>query len=114
MRPRAAFSLVELVVALTIFSIGVLGLVGAATVAHGSFGSAEAVERGGRAASLVLDSLFAVPAPESGSAVVAGTPLRWQVRDDSAAVHVELQLDVQWKGRTRTVALSAARLSRRP
>ncbi|HEX6135802.1 MAG TPA: prepilin-type N-terminal cleavage/methylation domain-containing protein [Longimicrobiales bacterium] len=104
---RAGFSLVELIVALTILAVTLLGLAGAAAVAHRSFLAAAAVERGTDAAALVLDSLLREPAPVSGTRSDPRAVLRWTIRDDSVGTHIDLLLDVPDGPRTRTLAFSA-------
>ena len=96
MRTRAGMSLVELVVALTVLAIGVLGLVGAAAVAHRAFTSADGLERATRAASVVIDSLMREPEPSAGERIVDGLTVAWAAHpmDPSRPALVRIDVDV--------------------
>jgi prepilin-type N-terminal cleavage/methylation domain-containing protein len=93
-RVRGGFGLVELIVALTIISIALVGLAGAAAVAHRSFMSAEAIERGAEAAAFALDSLMRVETPVAGERRDSVAHVRWTIIEDSAAVMIALTVDV--------------------
>ncbi|HEX6308347.1 MAG TPA: prepilin-type N-terminal cleavage/methylation domain-containing protein [Longimicrobiales bacterium] len=103
---RAGFTLVELIVGLTILSITLLGLAGAAAVAHRSFRGAAAVGRGTDAAALVLDSLLREANPMDGQRQEARATLRWTVRGDSTGTHIDLVVDVPDGARVRTLAFA--------
>jgi prepilin-type N-terminal cleavage/methylation domain-containing protein len=89
---RPGFSLVELIVALTILAVGLLALAGTAVVAQRTLASADATERAARAAALVIDSLFVHDAPTSGRRAVYGTDVRWAV--SSSGQQLEITTDI--------------------
>ena len=74
--------LIELIVAMTILSVGVLGLAGAATFAQRSFASAEAIELGAEAAAEVIDSLLREPRPVTGARQIGIAHVSWTVRSE--------------------------------
>jgi prepilin-type N-terminal cleavage/methylation domain-containing protein len=85
-RPGAAargMSLVELVVALTIIAVGVLGLAAATLFAQRAFTGAAAIEQSAAAAAAVLDSLMHEPAPVAGERGHNRAIVRWTVTPDS-------------------------------
>lgn len=106
-RPRG-FSLVELVVALTVFAVGVLGLAGAAAFAQRSFTAADAVERATRAAATVLDSLLREPRIEDGERAASGTVTRWTVTADSVTRVITAEVEVPHGDRTLSLEFRAA------
>jgi prepilin-type N-terminal cleavage/methylation domain-containing protein len=75
---RYGFSLVELIVALTVLSVAVLGLAAAGTTAQRAFSAADAEDRAVRAAAAVLDSLGREAAPAAGSRELFGTVVSWE------------------------------------
>lgn len=77
MRTRAGFGLVELIVALTILAVGVLGLAAAAVAAHRAFMTADALERAAGAAAVVLDSLLQQRAIGAGERTLHDATVRW-------------------------------------
>lgn len=90
---RAGFTLVEVVVAVVVLSIGVLG-----TVAVGQLGSrlvreAHAAERAIAGAALVLDSLTQRGAPAAGERTLHGQHLRWTTRPEGGTVVIELVVE---------------------
>jgi prepilin-type N-terminal cleavage/methylation domain-containing protein len=95
------FGLVELIVALTVFSVGVLALAGAAAMAQRAFASAEAIERAAHVAAAVIDSLLRQPSPAAGQRIQPGASARWTIVSDSVAHRVELDVEVSDGGRTR-------------
>src|SRR5690606_7292961 len=86
--------LIELIVALTILSVGLLGLTGVAAVAHRSFISATALEQGADAAALVIDSLMNVPGPVAGERRIGRAVARWTVSVDSTIVRLDVAITV--------------------
>jgi prepilin-type N-terminal cleavage/methylation domain-containing protein len=93
-RSRAGFSVVELVVALTVLSVGLLALAGTAVVAQRSFATADATERAARAAAAVIDSLLRVREPVGGSRDVYGTAVTWSVAGDSERLRLFTEVRV--------------------
>lgn len=75
---RAGFTLVEVIVSLVLFSVGLLGLAGVAALAAGSMGRAFAEETAARHASALLDSLAFATGGGSGTAVQGGVTYEWR------------------------------------
>lgn len=109
MSARQGFSLIELIVALTVFAVGILGLAGAAAFAQRSFAAADAVERSTRVAAAVIDSLLREPDIEDGERATSGTILRWTVATDSATVVIIAKAEVAHGGGTHRLEFRAAR-----
>ncbi|MGH7447433.1 MAG: prepilin-type N-terminal cleavage/methylation domain-containing protein [Longimicrobiales bacterium] len=112
MMPRDGFGLVELIVALTILSIGLLGLAGAAAVAQRSFSGAQAVEEGVDAAALVLDSLMRETVPAAGGRSVGRASVTWSVVNDSAAALIMLTVTVPDGAREQQLTFRAVHAAR--
>lgn len=108
-RGTDGFSLIELIVALTVFAVGILGLAGAATLAQRSFASADAVERASRTAAAVLDSLVREPDVSAGERAVPGSVTRWTVADDSTTRVITAEVEVFDGYRTQRFEFRAAR-----
>lgn len=101
------FGLVELIVALTILSVALLGLAGAAAVAQRSFMSTEALEQATDAAAMVLDSLIREEAPVTGERRHHRALLRWTVLTDSMATRIALTVEVPDGPRIRRLTFNA-------
>lgn len=71
------FTLVEVIMALVVLQVAVLGVLGTTLVATGSVRLAEARMDRARAAASVLDSLRADPRPGSGRSVVGVADVSW-------------------------------------
>jgi prepilin-type N-terminal cleavage/methylation domain-containing protein len=84
----AGFSLVELVVALTLLSVGLIALAGSAAVAQRAFADAAATERSVRAAAEIIDSLAHVRAPQSGSRIIDQVEIAWAVSSLDGMHHI--------------------------
>jgi prepilin-type N-terminal cleavage/methylation domain-containing protein len=98
--PRhAGFSLVELIVAMTLVAFGLVAVAGAALLAERTMAEAEVIERITREAATVLDSLAAHPNPASGVRDARGLLLRWVVEPDSFGTRLRLQAALQRGGR---------------
>jgi prepilin-type N-terminal cleavage/methylation domain-containing protein len=106
---RRGFSLVELVVALTILSLGILVLATAAAFAQRSFAGAEAIDRAARAAALVLDSLTREPAPADGVRHVDGMLVRWSATPDAGLTIIRADVEVSGGGRSHRIVFHASR-----
>jgi Tfp pilus assembly protein PilV len=76
------YTLLEVVVALLLLEVAVLGAAGTLQVAAHALGEAEHMERAVLAAEGVLDSLAGVASPTAGSRSFVGGDLSWTV--DSA------------------------------
>ena len=79
---RRGFTLVEVIVSLTLLATALLGLAAAASIAHHALRSAEREERTVRHAAALLDSLTfsgAADAAAAGVRVRDGVVLRWEI-----------------------------------
>lgn len=74
---RRGFTLVEILVALVVVEVGVLGVVGTLLLAARTLGRAEALEHGVTALEAAYDSLRTVPRPSDGRALVPPGEVRW-------------------------------------
>jgi prepilin-type N-terminal cleavage/methylation domain-containing protein len=110
LRHRRGFGLVELIVALTVFAIGILGLAGAAVLAHRSFNEADGIERATRLAEILLDSLVRADAAADGEVREPGVAARWTVAEDSAIAVITLRVELSGGAGTRELEFSAARV----
>lgn len=71
------FTLVEVVVAIVIFEIGVFGVLGTLVIASRTMARAEALERAVVTVERVADSLSVHGAGESGAVEFAGGQVQW-------------------------------------
>lgn len=76
------FTLVEVVVALLLLEIGVLGALGLLVIAQRSLTDAERLERGVAAAEGLLDSLALGAAPGGGTRMLGHDTLTWSIDGD--------------------------------
>jgi len=76
---RRGFTLLEVVIALLVMELAVLGAVGVLTLASRTLARAEHLERAAAAVEGVMDSLTAEPEPTDGGLVVAGATISWAV-----------------------------------
>jgi Tfp pilus assembly protein PilV len=107
----AGFGMVELVVAMTLLAVGVLGLVAAATVAARAIHGADERERAARAVATLADSLLAAAAPAAGERLHQDVPVRWSVGGDSALLVIDIEVELDRPGvASRRVRYRAARL----
>ena len=91
-RMRTGFSLVELLVAIVVLTIGVLGLAATAGLVAAHVGDGAQLTGGAHAARSVLDSLGTVPCARlsSGTTRRSGVAVQWSVAQDSVAASVEV------------------------
>ena len=108
MKPaRAAFTLPEVLLAVLLFSVGVLGLASTATFIAEQIGDARQLVAAAHFARSELDSLRAVPCASvvAGSAARRGASMTWSVSVSprTRTLRAVLALAV-WRGtRTRTI-----------
>ncbi|MGH7468701.1 MAG: type IV pilus modification PilV family protein [Longimicrobiales bacterium] len=88
---RRGFGLVEVVVALTLVGVALLGVAGSALLAGTLLRQAEASERGAMEALQVIDSLAQTSTPSSGERSTDRFHISWRVSPDSSGLQ---QLDV--------------------
>ena len=89
---RAAFTIVELLVAIVVLSIGILALAGTAGLVAGHVDDGGRLSAAAHAARSVLDSLATRPcdALVSGDAMRAGLTVQWRVDRDSMRTRVDV------------------------
>lgn len=100
---RRGFTLVEVVVALTLLELVMLGASGWLVLAHRALARAELTHRATQAAAGVADSLLASDSPASGERVDPWGSLRWVVTPRGSEIVAEgrtgERLLVWWIGR---------------
>ena len=106
---RAGVGIVEVIVALMLLSIGLLGLVSTAIVAQRSFTRAAAVERSAHAAAALLDSVLATPAAASGRRTASGFKAEWEVSRTGGLVTVFVTIRAAGGGETLHTTWQASR-----
>lgn len=106
---RKGFSLVELIVAMTILSLGVLVLAAAGTYAQRTFSDAAAIDRAARAAALVLDSLMRVPAPQDGVRSTDGVTIRWDTSAGDGVTLIRADVEAFGGARSHRIIFHASR-----
>jgi len=89
-KARPAFTLAEVIVAMTLLSIAALGVAATALVSVQAFTRAELHERALRAGEQVLDSLLSLSSHSSGQRSVHPATIRWAASDSSGAVTVSV------------------------
>jgi prepilin-type N-terminal cleavage/methylation domain-containing protein len=107
---RDGFSLVELIVALTVLGVGILGVVAAATAAQRSFAVAAAEERATRAAAVVMDSLLRDSAPAAGERQLFGLSASWETTADREIMDIVTTVEAAHGSNTRPLKFHARRL----
>lgn len=75
----SGFTLVEVVVALFVLELGVLGVLGTLVLASETLGRAERLDRAASRAEAVVDSLSAGSAPDTVSQTLADVRVSWTV-----------------------------------
>jgi len=100
-RMRPGFTLIEMLVAVVVFSVGVLALAATAALVAGHIGDGGRLTSSAHAARSTLDSLASRPCDDlaSGSFSRASADVRWRVARDSAAASVELSVMTPLRGR---------------
>jgi type IV pilus modification protein PilV len=79
MRCRSGFTLIEILVALTLLSVGVLAAAGTLLAARTTLVSAERLHVATQSAADVADSLLSVPAPSAGSKQSGWGRVSWSI-----------------------------------
>ena len=79
---KSGFSLVEVIVALVVLEVAILGAVGIVVVAARTMAEAEVIERAVSALEGTADSLSLTATPGQGSKDVAGGRINWSVEPD--------------------------------
>ena len=84
---KAGFTLLEIVVALLVLEVAVVGLVGSLVLAAATLARAETIETAVATAEGLLDSLSRAGTPASDSVTYGGAVISWTV-DDSGGIGV--------------------------
>jgi|GEM_PF-547017 len=92
---QPGLSLVEAIVALTLLSVGLLGILGSQLMAARLLREAEARAGAIDLAGTILDSLLAVPAPTGGERREAGYTARWSVAPAAGSSRIEILIQYQ-------------------
>jgi hypothetical protein len=106
---RPAFTVIELLVAVVVFTIGLLGLAATAGIVAGHVGDGARLTSSAHLARSILDSLAGLPC----DAIVGGTDVRgrldarWTSTRDSVAAHVDLIVGVSLRRGERRDTYSA-------
>jgi Tfp pilus assembly protein PilV len=87
---RRGFTLLEVVMALLVLELAVLGAVGILVLASSTLGRAERLERAAALAEGVLDSLAVVSAPTDGRASYGAGDVLWAVNPVGEVVVIAL------------------------
>lgn len=106
-RARPGLTLVEVIVALVVFAVGVLGAAATAGTALRLAREAAAREEAVVLASSTLDSLMQVAAPASGESVVGRYALRWSAAPAGASARIELVVEYREGGGVRRIGFGA-------
>lgn len=78
------FTLIEVIVALVVLQVAVVGVLGTALIASRTMRAAEAIALRARAASSILDSLRVDGRPGPGGALRSGVQIEWIIDDVGA------------------------------
>ena len=91
---RPAFTIIELLVAICVFTIGVLALAATAGFVATQVGDGASMSHASHAARSVIDSLATRPCSTlvAGSAIARGTPVDWTIGGDSLAALVDVRV----------------------
>src|SRR5688572_10920471 len=89
---RPAFTIVELLVAIVVLTVGVLALAATAGLVAAHVGDGGRITNSAHAARSVLDSLRTLPCERavSGAGLRRGVPVTWTVARDSLVVSIEV------------------------
>jgi len=93
---RRAFTLPEILVAILIFAVGILGLASSGTFIAIQAGDARALTEGAILAGRVLDSLRSIPCASVGSGQLSSTraAVRWTATPGNRTVAVDAILEL--------------------
>ena len=109
MKHRPGFTLIEMVFAVFIFSIGALGLAATSAVVLRSLGESSARERASRIAANRLETLrsLACGAAQSGSEIRGGMTSVWSVSRSQSGLSVVVSVSYAAGGSPRTETTSS-------
>ena len=105
--PRPGFTLPEVLLAVLLFSVGILGVASTATFIVAQVGDAGVLTQAAYFTSTRLDSLRATPCASltSGSAPFASGILTWSVSPAPRSRSVQAMLSLAHRGTTRTTVI---------
>jgi len=100
---RPAFTIVELLVAIVVLTVGVLALAATAGLVAAHVGDGGRLTNSAHAARSVLDSLRTLPCERavSGAGLRRGVPVTWTVARDSLVVSIEVIVGLTLRRGTR-------------
>src|SRR5687767_8707334 len=100
---RPAFTIVELLVAIVVLTVGVLALAATAGMVAAHVGDGGRLTSSAHAARSVLDSLRTLPCERavSGAELRRGMPVTWTVARDSLTVSIEVVVGSTVRRRNR-------------
>ena len=100
---RQAFTLAEVLVAILVFAIGILGLASSGAFIAVQAGDARAITDGAVLAGRVLDSLRSIPCASVASGQVTHSPatVRWTASPASRTIAVDASLELTGRRGTR-------------
>jgi prepilin-type N-terminal cleavage/methylation domain-containing protein len=109
LKARRGFSLIELIFAIFILSVGALGLAATSALVIKSIAEAAARERGARVASSRLETLHSLGCgqAQSGSEITQGIQSAWTVTISGQVVSAVATVSYVLGGRTRTDTYSS-------
>ena len=105
---KKAFTLPEVLVAVVVFAIGILGLASSGSFIALQAGEARAMTEGALLAGRVLDSLRSIPCARvsSGQLTLSSTTVRWTATPANQSVAVDATLELNHRRGPRTWQLN--------
>ena len=108
---RRGFSLIEVLIAMTLLGIALLGVAGSAAMASQVMRQAQMRERSTLQALQIIDSLTRVPKPAPGQRTIGNLTVRWDITPTSGgAVAIDLIVEHLEGNALRSVRFRAAHL----
>lgn len=106
---RNAFTLPEVLVAIIILAIGILGLASSGSFIVLQAGEARALSEGAALAGRVLDSLRSVPCDgiSSGQVAQKGRTVRWTSAPATRSISIDVILEIPRRSGVRRMPISA-------
>jgi prepilin-type N-terminal cleavage/methylation domain-containing protein len=106
---KSAFTLPEVLVAILVLAVGILGLASSGTFIAIQAGEARAIGEGSVLAGRVLDSLRSIPCRTVTSGLLArkGATVRWTATPGNRSVAVDAVLELQARRGTRQWPITA-------
>jgi prepilin-type N-terminal cleavage/methylation domain-containing protein len=106
---KSAFTLTEILVAILVLAVGILGLASSATFIAIQAGEARAIGEGSVLAGRVLDSLRSIPCRTVASGLLTNrqATVRWTATPSSRSVTVDAVLELQGRRGARQWPISA-------